>query len=263
MAKTIPKKTKNGKKKIDFSKLAIELKELVSFNVDLRKTDRNPSIAKGNDSLSFGIRMALLKAAREIRELGVSSQFIPIKRERGESKSAHRKRVSNTKSDMGQTGTHFPGVFLNTPDFVKPTVKRIRDDRGRFTSQIETTVKGPDVKLEVGSATTTTRELYVPVNPREFSKDPITALNTIRNKYKDADRIVPVHSGFRGTGSRVKDKTDYRRFRSKLLGWAYKYDGATNNDGSPDTKKQKHWLSGFLIVWYDITPKKGSRGKRI
>ena len=243
MAKAIPKIKKQRKEKINYSELAKQLKGFVTFNVDLRKSDKTPAIKKGHDAYNFGERMALLKAARELRELTVSTTFVPIKRRSGESKSNYKKRLSNTRRDIGQQKTHFGGVFVNAPNYAKITAKR----KGNRTS-LEIDTIGETVKLDVGYGREKTREIYIPVNPHDFVKDPTTVLNTIRNQYKDADRIIPIHSGFRGVGARITDKVDFRRFSGKLRKWSNDYGNHENQ------KKRDHWLSGFLVVYYSIEP---------
>ncbi|EKE12834.1 MAG: hypothetical protein ACD_13C00137G0001 [uncultured bacterium] len=252
MASNVPKKEKQSKEKINYSKIAKELKGKVSFNVDLRKTDKNPSIEKGNDSFTFGTKMALLKAFREYREFRNATNFIPVQRQAKESKKAYKERLTQTKKEMGQSGSHFKGVWIDTPDFAKVSKKRIKNEKGKWTTEISATTKGRRLQLDVGFGHLTTKEKFISIDPLEFVLNPIEAMKKIKKKYPTADYVMPVHSGHRGTGASL-EKMTFDKFTKKLNKWANEY--------KHDEKKRDHWLTGFLVVYYEVVPERGAYGK--
>jgi len=250
MAKRMPKsKTKSN---INYSKIAKELKGKVSFPVDLRKTDKNPSIKTGETSFNFGERMALLKAFKEYREFKNTTTLIPIRKEKGESKKAYKQRLSETKKEYGQAKTHFPGVWSDTKSFSKTKTKRVQKSNGKWTTEISSITKGRRVELEVGYGQLNIKELFVPVDPLQFAKNPKAFMREMKKKYKNADYIQPVHSGHRTSGAGL-DNESFKRFIDKLTKWSNAY--------SQIDKKQNQWLTGFLIIKYDIKPEKGAFGK--
>jgi len=258
MAKTIPKSESKSNTKFDFSRIAKELKGKTSFSIDLRKTDKNPSIPKGGNSFNFGERMSLLKAFREYREFRNSTNFIPITRQSKESKRAYKERLSNTKREMGQSGNHFKGIWIDTPNFAKVSKKRTKNEKGKWTTEITTKIKG--------ARGITVKEKYITIDPLEFAQNPRKALLAVKKKIGKADYIMPIHSGHRGVGSGLDDDS-FDKFCLKMIRWSNAY--------SQDAKKANHWLTGFLAAKYDqnqiteiaqITPpkpiKQNKRGKR-
>jgi len=237
------------KSKINYSKIAVALKGKVSFSIDLRKTDKNPSINKGNDNFNFGQKMALLKASREYRAFKSSTTFIPIRRVKGESKKVYRQRLAETKKEYGQAGSHFSGLWSDTKEFSQTKQTRIKKASGKWTTSISSITKGRMVDLEVGKGQLMIKELFVPVDPLQFAANPREYMEAIKNAYKNADYIQPMHSGYRTSGAGLDDES-FAAFTDKLLKWSNAYS----------TIDKEQWLTGFLIIKYEIIPNKGAYG---
>jgi len=242
-----------SKRKVNsnFSKIAKELKGKVTFNIDLRKTDSNPSIQSNTDHFNFGERMALLKAWREYRVYKNSTNLIPIQRERKESKTAFKKRLRQTKNEMGQGHTHFNGVWIDTPNFAKVKTKRIKNESGKFTTEIITETIGKRIPLEIGYGSRYTIEKFVPIDPLEFANNPREVMKRIKKQFGKSDYLMPVHSGYRGNGASF-DTQSFSKFTNKLIKWSNAYS---------QTNSAQKWLTGFIVVNYVIKPEKGAKEK--
>lgn len=255
MAITVPQ-TKR-KVNINYSKIARELKDKVSFKIDLRKTDTNKFIGKGKDGFSPSEKRLLTIAARSYKEYKDTANFVPIVRQSKESRKAYKERLSTTRRDMGQQQNHFKGVWIDTPrDLTVTKTKRVKNTKGKWTTQIISDTKGDIIPLAVGKGKRFTRVIFYPVDPIEYAQNPQAIMKEIKEKFPTANYINPVHSGFRGTGAGF-DKQSYKKFCGKLSKWNNQYSQATNIDGTP-SKKRKHWLTGFLINYYIIVPEKGA-----
>ena len=238
MPHNMPSKHKKKVKK-NYEKMARFLKDLVSFDIDLRQN---------NNSMGRGKKAALTRAMKEHRAYQ-SQTFVLIKRTSKETKKAYNERLIQTKKDLGQPGSFFPGVYIDTPNFINITKKKTKNKTGKWTTQIEFTAKTKDKNKDW-------KELYIPVgNGLDFAQDPNGILDGIREKYgKEYKNINPNHSGFRGFGGGMEDDEDWDRFKTRLRKWAYKYAPITENN------KNELWLSGFYVSTHirtvDLSPKK-------
>jgi len=246
-------KSKTKSKPINYNKIAIELKGKTSFTIDLRKTDKNPSIKKGENTFTPAEKRALTIAAKAYKEYKGEANFIPIRKGKKESKSAFKERLNNTRKGMGQSNSGFAGVWVDTPNFAKVIKRRIKDDKGKWITDIQSKSIGKRIPLAVGFGRESIKEKHVAIDPHLFSVDPRKCLLELKAKFPKADRILPNHSGFRGKGTKLDDAS-YNRFIYKMINWAYKY-----NDG---TSTADHWLTGFIIVNYAIIPEKGAKTEK-
>ncbi len=232
---TIPRKflkTINKKRyaAINYNKIAKTLKGKVNYKIDLRKTDTNSKIKRGNNAFNFGERMALLKSAKAYRNFATTGVFHPVNRSRGESKTAFKKRLRNTLEDYGQEKSGFKGVWNDVPKDAKTKFTRYKDEYGRITTKMKF--------RSVNTAGTIVNELYIPIELYTFNEDPARYIEDIFNSY-EFDVIYPVHGGFRGNGV-GHTKHDMWRLINRLIRWANKY------------KLDSEYLTGFLLqTWGD------------
>ena len=258
MANIVPQRKR--KVNINYSRIAKELKGKVSFKIDLRKTDSNTAIKKGKDGFSPSEKRLLTMAARAYKEYKDTANFVPIQRQAKESKTAFRERLSQSRKDMGQKG-FFKGVWIDTPKELTTTkTRRVKNNKGKWTTQITSETKGDRIPLAVGYGKRFTKIIFYPIDPIAYALDPQSIMKEIYAKFPTANYINPVHSGFRGPGSGF-DKASYKKFTSKLHKWSNQYSQAVNADGSP-SKKRQQWLTGFLINYYIIVPEKGASVKK-
>lgn len=228
----------NKKRNNHYSKLARFLKDKVDFNIDLRKTE---------NSMSPAMKGTLTKAYNELQAYQ-NLNLVPLNRERGESKKAFKARKAQTKKDLGQRGSFFAGVFIDTPNYTQVKTKRVKTDNGRWSTQI--------ISEAINKDGEPWQEIYIPVgNGLEFAKNPNKILDDLRAQYKDEfDCINPNHSGFRGMGGDLKDDTLYNHFKTQLRKWANEYAPVVEH------RKNERWLSGFYVSSYirqtDVSPKK-------
>ena len=140
----MPRKSQVKSKKF-YTRTIKELRKnkAITWNVDLRK------------KLNPGQKAAITKASKTLRRHR-SLKFIPVERERGESKSAFKKRLSDLKSEHNQQ-SNLAGVFAQVP-------KRAR---GRIEgNEIITKFKGVTEKV-------------VSLDPIELLRRPKTLLKQI------------------------------------------------------------------------------------
>ncbi len=225
--KTIDKKRYAG---IDYSKIAKTLKGKTNYKIDLRKTDLNSKIKRGNNAFNFGERMALLKSAKAYRQFVNTGVFHPINRAKNESKTAFKRRLKNTLEDYGQEKSGFKGIWNDVPNYAKTKFTRYKDEYGRITTKMKF--------VSINKDGTIVNELYIPIELYEFTEYPERYIENIYAAHK-FDVIYPVHGGFRGNGL-GNTKRDMARLINRLIRWSNKY------------KLDTDYLTGFLLTtWGD------------
>jgi hypothetical protein len=150
------------------------IKGKVSFNY------RNQS----NETLTRGRKSAIKRAFNDLQDLKTTELVRPSKN-KGESKSAFKRRVSRLKKAYGQSGNSLFGVAIAVPPGAKATVKN-----GLVM------IKGTGTKNKIS-------ELVLPVNKQELINDTLELITSIIMQYRP-DVIWGFHSSWRSnTGVRL------------------------------------------------------------
>lgn len=139
---------------------------------------------QSNATLSRGRKSAIKRAFNALQELKTTELIRPNKN-KGESKSAFKRRVASLKKTYGQSGNSLFGVAISVPPGATASIKN-----GKVF------IKGTGDKSNIS-------ELVLPVNKEELINDTLELITDIIMEYRP-DVIWGFHSSWRSnTGVRL------------------------------------------------------------